>query len=124
VSRWRRAPLVYVAGPYRAPADFQRQQNIQRAHALALEVWKVGGAAICPHANTANFDRELPDEAFLDGDLAILDRCDAVVLTPDWNLSRGACAEVCHANDLGLPVFETIAELAGWIAYHATAVAS
>jgi len=82
-------------------------------------VWKLGAVAICPHANTANFDGELPDEAFLAGDLAVLDRCDAVIVTSDWQASSGARHEVDVARDRGLPVFETLSELAGWVTYHA-----
>lgn len=115
MSRWRHAPVVYCAGPYRHATAFGRMQNIARAHALGLEVWKVGAVAMVPHSNTANYDGELPDEAYLDGDLAILERCDAVMLTPDWQRSSGARAEVEFAKALGLPIFESLGVLEYWI---------
>lgn len=86
--------LIYIAGPYRAKSEWLVAQNIRRAEALALEVWKLGAAAICPHKNSALMGGAVPDEFFLAGDLEILKRCDAVVCTPDWRTSLGACDEL------------------------------
>jgi hypothetical protein len=47
--------LVYVAGPYRGKGEWEVVQNIRRAETLALAVWKLGAACICPHKNTALF---------------------------------------------------------------------
>jgi hypothetical protein len=103
--------VVYVAGPYRAPTPWGIEQNIRRAEALSLEVWKLGAAAICPHANTRYFQHEAPDDIWLKGDLAILEKCDAVLLTPDWRKSEGATVEAHHARNLGIPVFIDLEEL-------------
>jgi nucleoside 2-deoxyribosyltransferase len=84
------------------------EQNIRRAETLALEVWKLGAACLCPHTNTRFFQNAAPDKSFLDGDLELLRRCDAVLLTLDWERSRGARAEVEFAQQLKIPVFETI----------------
>jgi len=45
-------------------------------------------------------------EDFLDGDPAIIDRCDAVVLLPNWLDSKGATRERAYALNRGIPVFE------------------
>jgi len=103
--------VIYIAGPYRGPTNWAIEQNIRRAEELALEVWKLGHAAICPHANTRFFQGELPDENWLDGDLEIMRRCDAVLLTEDWEKSFGAREEFIHAIEIGVRVFETIEEL-------------
>ena len=108
--------VVYVAGPYRGRDAWEVEQNIRRAEALALEAWRLGVAAICPHANTRYFQGAAADEVWLTGDLAILDRCDAVLLTEDWERSSGTRAEVEHARRRGLPVFATLADLAAWLA--------
>lgn len=97
--------VIYIAGPFRAPSAWGIEQNIRRAEELALEVWQSGGAAICPHANTRFFQGAAEDKIFLDGDLAILCRCDAVLCLPDWQRSEGACAEVAEATRLGIPVY-------------------
>ena len=70
--------LIYVAGPFRAPNSWEMEQNIRRAEALALEVWKLGLPAICPHANTRFYQGAAPDEVWLEGDIEIMRRCDAV----------------------------------------------
>lgn len=103
--------LVYVAGPFRASTDWDRENNIRRAEALALEVWRLGYAALCPHCNTRFFDGAAPDNVWLLGDLEMLRRCDALITTPDWERSTGAKAEVKYAQDAGIPVFHTLEAL-------------
>jgi hypothetical protein len=107
--------LVFVSGPYRGPGNWAIEQNIRRAEALALEAWALGAAVICPHKNTAHFDGALPDGVWLAGDLEMVRRCDAVVCTSDWARSTGARGEVELARSLGIPVFESITELASWL---------
>jgi hypothetical protein len=97
--------LVYIAGPFRAASQWRQEQNIRRAEEVALEVWRAGGVAICPHLNTRFFGGELPDQAWLDGDLEILRRCDALVTVDGWKSSEGAVAEVNFAETSGIPVF-------------------
>lgn len=112
-------PVVYIAGPYRAKPDPNNQYvqtlNIRRAEALAHDVWSMGAAALCPHLNTANFQGSLPDQVWLDGDLAMLAKCDAVLMTPDWELSAGARVEQQFALDRGIPVFYSPVEMIYWL---------
>lgn len=107
--------VVYIAGPFRGVTEWDRQQNIRRAEALALEVWKLGAAAICPHKNTEHFDGSAPDKLWLKGDLEIMYRCDAVLVTKDWNRSSGACSEVSEAFNRGIPVFCSVGGLKDWL---------
>jgi hypothetical protein len=46
-----------------------------------------------------------PDEVWLEGDLELMRRCDAVLLVPGWKQSSGTVAEVTEARRMGLPVF-------------------
>lgn len=107
--------LVYVAGPFRGKSAWDIECNIRRAEELALEVWRLGAAALCPHCNTRFFQNAAPDEVWLKGDLEILRRCDAVVLTPDWRKSSGARAEVEEALVLDIPVFDDLEDLKAWL---------
>ena len=107
--------VVYVAGPFRGPNAWAIEQNIRRAEELSLEVWKMGVAAICPHTNTRFFQGAADDHVWLDGDLEILRRCDAVLLVPGWENSSGTRAEVAQARSQNQPVFETIGELYEWV---------
>lgn len=107
--------VVYVAGPFRGPDHWAIAQNIRRAEVLALEVWRLGAAAICPHANTAHFQNAAPDELWLEGDLEMLRRCDAIIMTPDWNRSSGATAEHAEATRCSIPIFYSAEALGEWL---------
>lgn len=83
-------PVVFISGPFRGENSWEIEKNVRRAEELAFEVWKLGAACICPHMNTRYWDKTLPDDVFLDGDLAILLKCDALLHTFDWKKSIGA----------------------------------
>lgn len=108
--------LVYIAGPYRGPHEFAVRQNVRAAEALAVEVWRLGAVAVCPHKNTSGLGGVVPDAAFLAGVLEILRRCDAVLVTGNWRDSAGARVEVAEAGRLGLPVFDNATALGEWLA--------
>lgn len=107
--------VVYVAGPFRGPDHWAIAENIRNAERLALQVWQRGAAAICPHANTAHFQDAAPDHVWLDGDLELLRRSDAILMTPDWERSTGARAERDFAHTHGIPVFYQLSELDVWL---------
>ncbi|MBL0870335.1 MAG: DUF1937 family protein [Phycisphaerales bacterium] len=100
--------VIYVAGPYRSSHEWGVTNNIRQAELAALELWKMGYAVICPHKNTAYFGGAAPDSVWLEGDLEILRRCDAVYCLPSWRESSGARGEVDEAKRVGIPVFEQL----------------
>lgn len=108
-------PVVYVAGRFRGPDAWVIECNIRAAERLALSVWAAGGAALCPHANTRYFQGALPDDTWLEGDLAMLARCDALVTVWNWPQSEGAKAEVAFARERNIPVFHDLPTLTKWI---------
>lgn len=96
--------ILYVAGPYRGDVE----ANIAQARKIAQELWAAGFAVICPHANTAHFDRDrpdIPDGSYLQGDLEFVEMCDGLVMTPDWEKSAGARGEYEHAEKLGIRIW-------------------
>lgn len=99
--------VVYIAGPFRPKQYGQWGQtlNIRRAEKTALAVWTAGFTALCPHLNTQNFTGACDDSVWLRGDLALLDRCDAVLMVEGWETSSGAKDEKVHAERRGIPVF-------------------
>lgn len=108
--------LVYVAGPYRAPTGWGIDLNIQAARRLGADVALAGGFPIVPHANTAHYDGLCPDSFWLDGDLELLSRCDALVLREGWQSSSGTRAEEAKARRDHIPVFER-ADPLSWRAF-------
>lgn len=96
--------LAYVAGPYRAPHEFGVKCNIERAEKVAVNLWWMGFAVICPHKNTAFLGGAATDSVWLEGDKEMLRRCDLVVLTDDWEKSSGTLAEIELAKQLNIPV--------------------
>lgn len=107
--------LIYVVGPFRGDNAWEIENNIRRAETLALSVWRLGAAAICPHTNTRFFSGAAPDEVWLAGDIEILRRCDAIILTDNWERSSGARAEVAEAYRVGIPVFTQLYDLEEWL---------
>lgn len=107
--------VVYVAGPFRGPNAWEIEQNIRRAEQLSLEVWRLGAAALCPHTNTRFFQGAADDAVWLDGDLAMLAKCDAILMTPDWRKSSGATAEHDFAGSRSIPRFYTLKALKEWL---------
>lgn len=100
--------VVYVAGPFRGPSSWAIEQNIRRAETLALQVWRRGAAALCPHTNTRFFHGAADDRVWLDGDLELLSRCDAILMTDNWQQSDGARKEHEFAKARGIPVCYTL----------------
>ena len=76
--------VAYVCGPYRADTICGVVENIRAAEAVALELWRMGFAVICPHKNSALFDGAAPDSVWLKGDLEILIRGDLLVTCTGW----------------------------------------
>ncbi len=76
-----------------------------RARTVARQLWGMGFAVICPHTNTIMMGGEdLPPEIFLEGDLEILRRCDAILMMKGFEHSQGAIKEWKLAKELDIPV--------------------
>ena len=109
----QKIPVVYVAGPYRAATRELIAENIAVARSVAVATARLGWFPLCLHTNTAHFDDDLPgqDQFFLDGTLALMERCDAVVLINGWRYSAGTLGEVHRARELGMPIFACLEDL-------------
>ncbi len=96
--------IIYVAGPYRADSEIQLRKNIEHARDAAIKLWQDGWVVICPHMNTAHFGGACPVSVWLEGDLEILKRCDAIYMLNTWEKSEGAKEEYRIAKQLGLEI--------------------
>lgn len=106
-------PVIYEAGPHRTATRELIAENIAVARSVAVTTARCGWFPICPHTNTAHFDDNLPDQDqfFLDGTMAFLERCDAVVLINGWRYSAGNLGEVHRAREPGIPIFACLEDL-------------
>jgi len=107
--------VAYIAGKYRAKTEWEVQQNIRNAEAVALEYWRQDFAVICPHKNCAFLGGACDDSVWLNGDLEILKRCDIIVMLEGWEQSEGACHEravaIEHGKEIVYRVTTTETEL-------------
>jgi hypothetical protein len=96
---------VYLAGPMSGIDGY----NFNEFHSAAASLREHGIVVISP-AETAGGVKHLPREMYFRYDFSVINVVDAVVVLPVWELSRGATAEVVHATEISVPVYE----------YHAT----
>jgi nucleoside 2-deoxyribosyltransferase len=100
--------LVYVAGKYSADTAEQRMENIKAAGKVAAELWDQGFGVICPHTNTGEFlvpTSSCTYDMVMKGDMDMMSRCDAVVMLPGWEQSKGSTMEITYAQELGMPIY-------------------
>lgn len=107
--------MIYIAGPFRAPTPFAIEMNIRRAEEMAYRVWQLGSCAICPHTLGRITHGNFEDPFLLDAMKLLLSRCDAVLLMPNWQDSKGTQAEVVLAQEMKLPIHDTIHDLMQWL---------
>jgi len=99
-----RRPIIYVAGPYNAPTWEEKQQNIKRAVEAMAALLEKGWAPIAPHAMYGGMEYEfdIPEEVFVDADLAFLDAAAAFLYLGS---SKGADRELAIARARGIPIY-------------------
>lgn len=99
--------VAYIAGAYRAPTPAGIELNVGIAAAAANKVARLGYAVVCPHTNGWLPDQfgPLSDAYWLQADLAILARCDLLVLLPGWERSAGSRGEHEFALAHSIPIY-------------------
>ena len=100
--------VIYIAGPYRSDCENGVFENIVGARRVAVRLWQEGWAVICPHTNSFFMGSRLGDDKFIEGDLEILSRCDAIYMLDGWRDSKGVKAELEKAKELGLEIWKEI----------------
>ena len=113
--------IAYTSGPYRGKTIRDVVHNIRAAEEVAIKLWQMGFAVICPHTNTQFFDGAFMDLdefdgiyqagslQFIKGDIEFLKRfnpeLDIVVMLQRWQESSGATQEYSAAVRLFVPVY-------------------
>ena len=109
--------IIYIAGKYRGKCEWDVRMNIRSAEQAAVMVWQYGGVAICPHKNTAGFGGVpgCDDNVWLQGDIEILLRCDAIWAIDGRKESSGARNEVNIARINSIPVLYSIQDVIDYL---------
>lgn len=111
--------FVYIAGPYTGDTHdyrsyFQIDRHILAAVEMAAVLSRLGYGFFNPHQHSAHFEvivPEVPADYWYALDFHFLEHCDALLLLPGWEKSRGARAEKELAASLGIPHFHSVEEL-------------
>lgn len=107
--------LIYVAGPYSAPTEEEREHNTRMAGQVGLALMRLGHQVVVPHLShyLDKWAKEDGDpmhyERWMELDLAIVPRCDALFRMA--GASPGADREVACAHEHGITVFVNILEV-------------
>lgn len=113
-------PLIYIAGPY-APRPHMPAETVFTTSAEAVawgaEVAKLGAMPVVPHR--PEYDAIGTPEFWYAATLALMERCDGVLLMPEWQSSKGARAEAIRACKLKLPAYDAhlfgVSDLPGFV---------
>jgi hypothetical protein len=94
---------IYVAGPMSGYPDC----NFPAFHAAAERLSAAGWKVFNPAENFGG-RKDLPREAYLRLDLAVLAQCEAIAMLPGWEDSRGAKLEYLVAHELGCAIIDAV----------------
>ena len=103
----RRKTVIGIVGPYTGNTTYEVFKNIEIARHTAEKVWSAGFSCFCPHLNTAFMDgiHGISAEAWYDGTLELMTRCDAILVLGRWEGSTGTKHEIEIAKQLKMPVY-------------------
>ena len=109
--------LIYLAGKLSGKTIWEREKNIREAEEAALRIMKkLDVAVFCPHTQTRFYGDEMEWQEWIDRDLEVLKRCDAIYFVGDyWRDSKGAMAEYQFALRQEIPIFESYDMLKYWL---------
>ncbi|MFN7975422.1 MAG: DUF4406 domain-containing protein [Acidobacteriota bacterium] len=104
--------LIAVAGPYSAPTEAERQRNLDRMNQAAAELLARGHVPVIGVNAALPVVARLPPseryEAIMTISLAVVDRCDGLLLLGE---SPGANRERDLVLGKGLPVWTRLADV-------------
>ena len=90
--------LIFVSSPRWSRHPTQIEANISRAVAIGAMINQAGKGevmAVVPHllGPALNASHPMPEDFWRAGMIALMQRCNGVVFTPDWDTSAGCRGE-------------------------------
>ncbi len=117
--------MIYIAGPYIAKTEKQILKNIENAREIAIQFAKRKIPYFCPHLNSIGFHKEselkdMKNSDWYDMDLAVLIKCSAIFMLPEWKTSTGAVKEhkFAEANNIKIYYEMDIIDSQSYKSYH------
>lgn len=101
----KKKTLVYVIGAYSGNV----KENIAKAEAVSIALIRAGYHVITPHKNTDGYEwyenvhKELNYKTWIEMDLNILSRCDAIFIMNNAKDSQGSQIEIEFARCRKIP---------------------
>ena len=96
--------LLYIVGAYSGDI----QSNIKEAEKVSINLIANGFHVITPHKNTSGYEKyedgNITYETWIDMDIDILSRCDAVYVMQNSKNSNGAFREIDFARKNNIPL--------------------
>jgi hypothetical protein len=107
--------LIMISGPYTGRTAEETEDNIEKARLKALEVISKKGRfdwfPITPHLNTGRFEmydfcmEGIRSDYYYNGYTELVQRCQAILMLPDWKESKGAIEEHSLAKAHNIPIY-------------------
>jgi hypothetical protein len=103
---------VYIIGPFRNDPEL----NVLKFEKANLVLWRHGFFGFNPVANCYPMGGKFTEDEFARRDVEALKklRFDAVFALDGWKGSKGAMQEFTAAQEVGIPVFESLEALCQW----------
>lgn len=104
--------FVYLSGPITAKHGRSVEDNVALAIKAYWQCLKAGIPAFCPHLSAAfpSAHSDVPYEAWLSYDFAVIDRCTDIVMLDHWSQSEGAVRELDYARAAHKGIHLSLAE--------------
>ncbi len=104
----KKKTLVYVIGKYTGATARETMQNIKKAESVSLALIRAGYHVITPHKNTAGYEdyedgNTITYNTWIELDINILSRCDAVYIMDNTKESKGSQIEIQYAKEHNIP---------------------
>ena len=95
--------IVYISGPITGKKDYKN------VFMEAEKKLRMGGCEVINPAEIADlFPKSFRHGDYMDIDLALLDKADAILMLPGWVNSTGCCMELGYAKAKGKVVFKDV----------------
>ena len=92
--------VIFISGKYRDIDWDAVERNIQKAKDAAVALAKQGWMFYCPHTHTAHMEDLYDEQIWVNGNLEMLKRCDAIYVLDNWESSEGAKCEIEFARTI------------------------